>query len=279
MGLGDCISEQAEQAHIRGEAARERWEFENYPEGERKEMVDIYVEKGLSQEDAARLVNLLSGRPEYANFFVEHMLTHELGLAVPDEGDNPIKDGGVTFLSFMFWGSIPLWAYVIFYGANYHHQGGQFGICIAVTVLCLFGLGMMQAHSEFARARDGGGGVGRWGRPHWIRLLCPFSPHAGTTATPQTAVATWQERMPLRGEPRLSHQLPTRLLNAPHASPSPSPTPPGPSPAPRPLLRSPPAEQGASGLPHDPERWPRRGGGLPGWLGAPGGGRWRLQLP
>jgi hypothetical protein len=37
MGLGDCISEQAEQTHIRGERAREAWEMEHCPEGEVRE--------------------------------------------------------------------------------------------------------------------------------------------------------------------------------------------------------------------------------------------------
>ena len=45
----------------------------------------------------------------------------------------------------MIWGSIPLWAYVIFYGAKYENVAGQFGICIAVTILCLVGLGAQQA--------------------------------------------------------------------------------------------------------------------------------------
>jgi VIT1/CCC1 family predicted Fe2+/Mn2+ transporter len=144
MGLGDCISEQAEQAHIRGERKRELWEFQNYADGERKEMVDIYVSKGLSVEDATRIIDIIS-KPAYEGFFVDHMVTHELGLVVPDEGDNPVKDGAVCFLSFMFWGSIPLWLYVIFYGAEYHDVNGSFGICIAVTLLCLFGLGAMQA--------------------------------------------------------------------------------------------------------------------------------------
>lgn len=46
----------------------------------------------------------------------------------------------------MFWGSIPLWAYVIYYGAKWENKDGQFGICIALTVICLYGLGCMQAH-------------------------------------------------------------------------------------------------------------------------------------
>jgi VIT1/CCC1 family predicted Fe2+/Mn2+ transporter len=45
----------------------------------------------------------------------------------------------------MIWGSIPLWFYVIFYGAKYTNVSGQFGICIAATILCLIGLGAQQA--------------------------------------------------------------------------------------------------------------------------------------
>ena len=33
MGIGDAMSESAEQHHILGEAKREAWEYENYPEG------------------------------------------------------------------------------------------------------------------------------------------------------------------------------------------------------------------------------------------------------
>ena len=32
-------------------------------------------------------------------------MIQELGLTVPDDGDNPLKDGAVTFASFMFFGS------------------------------------------------------------------------------------------------------------------------------------------------------------------------------
>ena len=145
MGLGDCISEQAEQTHVRGERSREQWEYENYAEGEVREMVDIYKGKGFSEQDASRIITLMTHRPEYKDFFIDHMMQQELGQQVPGEDENPIKDGAVTFLSFMFWGSIPLWAYVIFYGAKYTNVGGQFGICIAVTILCLFGLGAQQA--------------------------------------------------------------------------------------------------------------------------------------
>ena len=96
MGLGDCISEQAEQTHVRGERSREQWEFENYAEGEVREMVDIYVSKGFAEPDARRVMHLMTHRPEYKDFFIDHMMQQELGQQVPGEDDNPIKDGTAT---------------------------------------------------------------------------------------------------------------------------------------------------------------------------------------
>ena len=72
-------------------------------------------------------------------------MVQELELQVPGEEESPLKDGGVTFVSFMVFGSIPLWAYVIFYGAKYRDKGGAFAICVAVTLCCLFALGVLQA--------------------------------------------------------------------------------------------------------------------------------------
>lgn len=145
MGFGDCISEQAEQTAVRGERSREQWEYENYAEGEVREMVDIYKSKGFSEEKASRVIQIMTQRPEYKDFFIDHMMQQELGQQVPDESENPVKNGAVAFLSFVFWGAVPLIPYLIFYGADYHNTIGQFAICIIITVLCLFGLGAQQA--------------------------------------------------------------------------------------------------------------------------------------
>ena len=52
MGIGDFLSSQAEVEHAKLEQEREMWEVENYLVGEQMEMVLIYMEKGMSQEDA-----------------------------------------------------------------------------------------------------------------------------------------------------------------------------------------------------------------------------------
>ena len=81
MGLGDYFSEKSEKDYILqgacppqldlrirtahthiastspAEWKRETWELENYPEGEKKEMIELYVEEGMTVEDATTIVN------------------------------------------------------------------------------------------------------------------------------------------------------------------------------------------------------------------------------
>ena len=42
MALGDYLSSKAESDFIESERKRESWEIENYIEGEKKELADIY---------------------------------------------------------------------------------------------------------------------------------------------------------------------------------------------------------------------------------------------
>ena len=145
MGLGDCISEQAEMDHINGERKREMWEFDNYAEGEISEMVEIYQQKGFSREDATKVIKTMA-KPEYKNFFIDHMMIQELGEKTPGEDEHPVKNGAMCFLSFMFWGTIPLIPYCIAFPTKQHDQDGLLGICVGITLISLFLLGMQQAH-------------------------------------------------------------------------------------------------------------------------------------
>lgn len=111
MGLGDALSTKAEAEFIMKEREREYWEFDNYPEGEKDEMVELYVKRGMSVEDATRVIELMA---DHRDFFVDVMMVEELGLQVPDPDDNPWIGGFVTFCSFIFFGFFPLLGYCIF---------------------------------------------------------------------------------------------------------------------------------------------------------------------
>lgn len=151
MGLGDFLSEKSEQAYIRKERSREEWETENYLEGEKREMVEIYEGKGMSTEDANKFIDIIS---EYKDLFVDLMLVEELGLMPIDEDDPYLaaKSGMVTFLSFQMFGIIPLIVYIVAVVAdlNSHVQVHDtfsfiFIISCIMTLLALFALGSVKS--------------------------------------------------------------------------------------------------------------------------------------
>lgn len=144
MGMGDYLSEKAEQDHIYTERKRELWEVTNHPEGEKEEMVKIYMDKGFDKEDAELIINTYTSKEKYKELFVDHMMVEELGFMTPDPEDSPLKNGFVTFFSFILFGSVPMWVYVIYYGVGYDNLGGQFGIACAITAITMFLLGFIK---------------------------------------------------------------------------------------------------------------------------------------
>mmetsp|Transcript_22027 Transcript_22027/g.32830 ORF Transcript_22027/g.32830 Transcript_22027/m.32830 type:complete len:283 (-) Transcript_22027:15-863(-) len=141
MGIGDALSAKAQNAATLKEREREDWEFENYEKGEKDEMISLYQEKGMSEEDAKTVVNTMA---KYRNIFVDTMMVEELGMMVPDEDENPWFDGFVTFCSFVFFGLFPLLAFVCTIGSNLNNNE-LFGISIGLTGLMLFILGALKS--------------------------------------------------------------------------------------------------------------------------------------
>lgn len=142
MGFGDAISSQAELDYESGEVKREKWEFDNFPEGEVKEMMEIYTSKGVSEEDARIILTTMS---KYPDFFVEHMCVQELEIMAPSGDENPAIDGLVTFASFLVFGFVPLFAYIILYTVDVS-SGVEFAVSCIFTVVTLFALGFVGAH-------------------------------------------------------------------------------------------------------------------------------------
>eukprot|EP00164_Ancoracysta_twista_P009026 GFYU01013226.1.p1 GENE.GFYU01013226.1~~GFYU01013226.1.p1 ORF type:complete len:317 (-),score=98.30 GFYU01013226.1:153-971(-) len=137
MGFGDYLSSEAENSYIKAERRREAWEVENNIEGEIQEMVEIYVEKGIPEEDAIQVMEILSKHKEA---FVDIMMVEELGLMPPDEDDSPALSGLITFVSFMVFGVIPLLAYLSTSWAS-DNPDTTFMIACFLTAGTLFALG------------------------------------------------------------------------------------------------------------------------------------------
>lgn len=142
MGLGDMLSSQAEHDLANHERSREMWEFENYPEGEIEEMVELYEKKGISTDDALLVVHTLA---KYKEAFIDIMMIEELNLMPVDDEDSPLTGGIITFVSFMLFGVIPLLSYLVnlIPGINMGPDTTLYVSCF-LTVVTLFLLGAVK---------------------------------------------------------------------------------------------------------------------------------------
>ena len=68
----------------------------------KRELLELYVAKGLSQEDAERVVEVFAKKKD---FMVDVMMMEELGLFEAD--DSPLGNAVATFLSFITLASSP----------------------------------------------------------------------------------------------------------------------------------------------------------------------------
>ncbi|KAI3633747.1 hypothetical protein MIR68_008079 [Amoeboaphelidium protococcarum] len=159
MGIGEYLSSKAEYDYAVAERKRELWETENYLEGEKQEMVEIYQGRGMSKADAVAVIDIMS---KYKDVFVDTMLVDELGIQPPDANEQPWKSGIAIFCSFCVFGFLPLLVYIIAFatgqrvvqGFNYTYMAS----CI-VTALCLFSLGVLKSRVTNQKWYKSGGVV------------------------------------------------------------------------------------------------------------------------
>lgn len=138
MAVGDYLSTKAESEYQKAERKREQWEVEHYPEGEKKEMYELYCAKGFSKEQSKKLVDILSTNKKA---WIDTMMIEELGIMESDE--SPLKNAFATFLSFGFFGLIPLLAYVFAKIFNIA-ANNTFTTAIVLTGVTLFALGAVK---------------------------------------------------------------------------------------------------------------------------------------
>ncbi|KAH8079161.1 vacuolar Fe2+/Mn2+ transporter [Aureococcus anophagefferens] len=145
MGVGEYLSTKSSDEFASYERTREDWEMRHNPEGEILEMVDIYVGRGMSREDATTVITTMA---KYHDFFVNVMMVEELGLTVPEPEAHcdAMKDGFLMFLAFCVFGAFPLLGYALlpqFRPDAAPHE--LFLAACAVTGVTLFGLGAVKA--------------------------------------------------------------------------------------------------------------------------------------
>ncbi|OGS96460.1 MAG: hypothetical protein A3K04_05935 [Gallionellales bacterium RBG_16_56_9] len=135
MATGAYLSNKSEQEYYRKEWQREAWEVEQFPDGERAELYELYRRRGYAEDEARQLVGIQSREPTR---WVKAMMVDELGL-LEDEG-NPLLNGLVTFTAFVSAGALPLLIYLLGLVFPVPAQAA-FPVAISLSGLALFGLG------------------------------------------------------------------------------------------------------------------------------------------
>ncbi len=116
--------------------------IEQFPEGEREEIRQIYKEKGFAGEELEKAVELITADKDR---WVQTMLTEEYGL--PGEIRSPWKASLSTFAAFLICGLIPLLSY-LFTAEN------AFFISSVLTGITFFLIGSVKS---------------RWSTSSWLR--------------------------------------------------------------------------------------------------------------
>ncbi len=140
MATGAFLSSRSEQEYYDRERRREAWEVEHFPEAEGAELREIYIERGYTEEDASRLVEVHTRDPKR---WVDAMMIDELGL-LPDDR-KPMLKAVATFCAFALAGSMPLIVYLL--GLAFPIAPAvAFPISLALSAAALFGVGAAKVY-------------------------------------------------------------------------------------------------------------------------------------
>jgi vacuolar iron transporter family protein len=135
MAVGSYLSTKSEQEYYERERAREAWEVEHFPEGEKLELYELYREQGYAEEDAHTLVEI---KTKDKDLWVKAMMLEELGMF--EDQSSPLRNGLATLTAFIIAGSVPLLVYLLGLFVVIP-AGAAFPTSLALSGLALFGLG------------------------------------------------------------------------------------------------------------------------------------------
>lgn len=142
-GIGEYISSRAHREFVQSEKRRAQWEFKHDRSGRVKEMARLFEARGMSRTDSELVVNKMA---QYDGFFVNMMVTEELGLQPPEDNDYALfADACVMFLSYAAFGCVPLMIYPIAVHSTNLTLEAMYTTTILITGFALFVLGSFKS--------------------------------------------------------------------------------------------------------------------------------------
>lgn len=136
MAISNYESSKAEQEYFESIKQSEQRHIEEVPEGEREEIRQIFEAKGFAGELLEKIVATITADKR---IWLEIMLVEEHGLSKATQ--NPSISAGVTFLSFVTVGAIPLIPYIV----SSLEMNQQFSISAFLAGIMFFLIGMLKS--------------------------------------------------------------------------------------------------------------------------------------
>jgi VIT1/CCC1 family predicted Fe2+/Mn2+ transporter len=107
MAVQNYLAVRSQRQILQSEIEREKWEMENVPEAEVREIEDIYKAKGFSGIELGNIVKKITSDKKV---WLDTMLTEELKLNLEIVG-SPLKSAFRMFGSFLIGGILPIIPY------------------------------------------------------------------------------------------------------------------------------------------------------------------------
>jgi len=159
MAVQNYLAVKTQRQLLTSEIDREKWEIENKPEDEKREIEEIYRKKGFSGEELDRVVNKIISDKKV---WLDTMLTEELNLNLEIAG-SPLKSALRMFVSFLIGGMLPILPFFFFTGLT------ALFVAIGISVSTSFTVGVIK--SKMANTNKIIGGLEMAGLGTGIALL------------------------------------------------------------------------------------------------------------
>lgn len=110
MGVGSYLSTKSVREVVERKLKEEKTELEEYPEAEKQELAETYIEDGWPSGLANEMALVASKNKP---LFLQEMAYRELHVH-PEKLEKPLRGGIFMFFSYVIGGAIPLLSYFIF---------------------------------------------------------------------------------------------------------------------------------------------------------------------
>ncbi|KAL5718441.1 hypothetical protein ACHQM5_011342 [Ranunculus cassubicifolius] len=141
MGFGDYVSTSTENDMAEKERNLTYIEVSEHRVTQELELVRRYQELGMDIDDATTVVKVLS---KYKDILVDEKMTLQKGIPPADQAEKPWKNGLITFIAFLVFGSAPLLSYIILIPFTENQTVKFAGACV-LSALALAILGIAKA--------------------------------------------------------------------------------------------------------------------------------------